>query len=484
MYRTRAHSLLSATLLSVWMSGCVYEPPQPLLDPDPVSDEECALEARVSCGADGDLYWVDSCGRRGEKQSECPSEFACIAGPPARCSTPPTVSCLEVLNQSGEGGLELIDFGPKMIGRAAHKQLTLESCGDQTLVVTALNLSGDESFVIETPPALPLLIEPGERVTLDVAFTPNEVRLHQATLSILSDDPYQAQREVRLMGLGLIDPCPRPAVIEEERVVEPLQVVTLDASPSTSSEGGAQGLRYQWVVLSRPPGSSSQPVESLYNPSSPADGGPPDNTSTPSALFFVDLIGEYQIELQLTDPTGYRVPSEECGESSTLVITAKTEDEIHIELTWRTPNDPDETDFDGTDLDLHLLHPHAFGWNDTDLDCHYQNRVPSWGAPGPAGDASLDIDDTNGAGPENIHVNDPEDTSLLGGPYQIGVHYYSPSVFGPSEAQIRVFLAGELDAVYTRTLLERNNMWLPAVIHWTPTVQRSEVRDELYEQLP
>jgi hypothetical protein len=335
-----------------------------------------------------------------------------------------------------------------------------------------------------SPPELPLRIEPGERETLEVAFNPDEARLHQATLTILSDDPLQPERALSLIGLGLIDPCPSAEVVQADFTVEPLEVITLDASLSTSSEGGPEGLRYQWVVLSRPQGSTSQPVESFFNPGSPANGGPADDQSSPEARFFVDLIGEYLIELQVIDPTGYRLPSEECGESQVIRVNARTEDEIHIELTWSTAGDPDETDEDGTDVDLHLLHPRAFGWNDDRFDCYYGNRVPNWGAPGPSGDPSLDIDDTNGAGPENIHLNDPEDTSMLSGPYLIGVHYYGSSWFGPSEAQIRVFLSGELEAVYTRVLLEAEHFWVPASIHWTPVLKRSELIDDYYQSTP
>lgn len=483
MFFSNIQSIFYLFLLSFSLSSCIYEPPQSIPDPDPFDDEDCLPEARTSCAGDGDLYWVDSCGRRGEKQSECPPEYPCIAGPPARCSIPPSESCIDILDLA-EAPTELLDFGPKMIGNPVRKQITIESCGDQVLVITGITLSGDESFSLPSLPTFPLLIEMGERLTLDIDFLPNDVRLHQAQLSVQSDDLAHPEKIVRLSGLGLLDPCPQPAVIENSMVVSPLEVVSLDASPSLSSEDNEIGLHYEWVVLSRPPGSISQPVESFYQLNAPADGGVADDSSTPQALFFVDLVGEYLIELQLVDPTGYRVPSSECGESRLIEISSQTESAIHIELTWRTPLDIDESDSEGSDLDLHLLHPLTRFWNDEEYDCFYGNRIPDWGERGPNGNPSLDIDDTNGAGPENINLNQPDDTHAFMNPYLIGIHFYNDHLFGSAEAQVRVFLLGELESVFTRILLASEHFWIPAAIHWTEERQWSELIDEYYQLVP
>jgi hypothetical protein len=86
--------------------------------------------------------------------------------------------------------------------------------------------------------------------------------------------------------------------------------------------------------------------------------------------------------------------------------------DLHIQLVWTTPDDPDETDMTGTDLDLHLRHPDANGgWNSDagQFDCYFANKTPDWGAQlDPADNPTLDIDDTNGAGPENINLAHPE----------------------------------------------------------------------------
>jgi uncharacterized protein YfaP (DUF2135 family) len=76
-------------------------------------------------------------------------------------------------------------------------------------------------------------------------------------------------------------------------------------------------------------------------------------------------------------------------------------------------------------------------------------------------DPVLDIDDINGAGPENVNLNEPENTEELGSPYTVGVHYYSSRErvsgqdYGASTATTRIFLNGALS-------LTTENIELPA----------------------
>ena len=75
----------------------------------------------------------------------------------------------------------------------------------------------------------------------------------------------------------------------------------------------------------------------------------------------------------------------------------------HVRITW---------DKDDTDVDLH------FSWSNGDT-CYWSNKTPTWGSA--ATSPRLDVDDTNGFGPENITIN-----ALPGpGTYRIWVHYYS-----------------------------------------------------------
>ena len=89
-------------------------------------------------------------------------------------------------------------------------------------------------------------------------------------------------------------------------------------------------------------------------------------------------------------------------------------------------------------------------------------------------DPSLDIDDTNGAGPENIYLDNPEDTARLGGPYRVGAHYFRSTVsnfgggrYGVSTATVRVYLMGELEYEGEMLLQDTNDFWEVGSIVWS-----------------
>lgn len=146
---------------------------------------------------------------------------------------------------------------------------------------------------------------------------------------------------------------------------------------------------------------------------------------------------------------------------------------IHVQLVWETPADGDPTDFNGTDLDVHLAHPLAAedtGQPDKDgdglpdpwfhdlYDCSWRNNSPDWGSAGDIHDPSQDIDDTDGTGPENINIAVPENVE-----YRIAAHYYDDKEFGQSIARVKVFVGGELVAEYENGLV-RSDMWEVATI--------------------
>ena len=231
-------------------------------------------------------------------------------------------------------------------------------------------------------------------------------------------------------------------------------MLTLDGSPSTDPDGQNQRpIVYEWTVLQRPMGSRANPVESFGDQLHPEDGGPEDDGSTPTAEFFVDIAGEYLLELTVTDRLGATAPSDTCPQPGARVrIVAEPLSDVHLQLLWSTPRDEDREDLNGADVDLHLSHPSGMGWFDSTYDCHYFNPTPDWGVLNQlADDPSLDIDDIDGGGPENINLNNPQDTTLLGGTYGVGVHYFRATQanfggrdFGDSRATVRVFLGGEL----------------------------------------
>lgn len=137
---------------------------------------------------------------------------------------------------------------------------------------------------------------------------------------------------------------------------------------------------------------------------------------------------------------------------------------LEIELTWFAPADPDPTDSGpgaGPDLDLHFMHPFASDWFDHPFDCFWFNANPNWGSLDPTipDDPSLLLDSTDGSGPERLAYDTLEVDTL----YRIGVHAWSDSGFGPTEATLAISLGGELIHEATVTL-QSQEFWEVATL--------------------
>ncbi len=390
-----------------------------------------------------------------------------------------------------------LQFGPSLIGATRTQEVIVESCGGQTLVVSNVRLEGSPVYGQDAMPPIEL---PASSVTgtptssFNVTFSPTDAEVYEGTLIVESNDALRPVIEIPIIGRGSLNACPVAAVRESEMQVLPLEIITLDAGLSVDPDGpGGLPLSFEWTGVQRPMGSTAQPVERFSNPLRPADGGPVDNPSTPQAQFFVDLAGEYVISLLVRDELGFEAPSGQCPQpEATIYINSLPDEDIHVELVWHTPNDPDETDENGTDVDLHFMHPNGInpfngipntmGWDSSPYDCYYANKNPDWGPAGAVGNPSLDIDDTNGAGPENINLDAPDFTGS--GSYRVGVHYFTDGGFGPSDATVRVYLFGVIEGEWTRRLNRTGNFWEVAGIIWTQNDKRVQEINRFYEFTP
>ena len=407
------------------------------------------------------------------------------------------IPCLEAVPAA-------VEFQTSLVNRSDSRSFSLESCGTQPLEILSVVLSDDTDEAFEIDPAvfadtfsngLPEILPPvgddGTRAarTLRMNFSPVEERVHTGTVLVETNDPFDPIKSINLLGRGVSNACPQARSAQSEYFVSPLDVVILDGSASIDQDGPeSRPVLYEWVITSRPEGSTSQPFERLFP--DPAQGGTPQDSTTPNAQFWVDAVGTYTAELRVTDNLG--LTSTQCQTSAVVTIVAEPEQDILVQLTWRTPADEDETDTRGTDLDLHLVHPLADGWFQAPFDCYYENSKPDWGIlDDPSDNPVLDVDDANGAGPENINLNNPENTALLGAPYLVGVHYYrsndllSDQEYGASFAQLRIFLKGELAWDYDgneKELAAEDHFWDAARIHW-PQAQ-VDTADRYYEQRP
>ena len=396
-----------------------------------------------------------------------------------------------------------LDFGAGLLGGQNPLPLTIQSCGLEPLRIDRVWIeeqtpafSLDEENVPPLPLRLPAISpdEPSPGQNLTIFFSPAEEIAYGGSLFIESNDPYTPIIEVPLNGRGSQNQCPLARVSQEEFLVAPLDVVILDGGPSADPDAAdGRPIRYQWNVIQRPMGSMAVPVESFADPLHPEDGGLADDSATPSAQFFVDIAGEYLLELEVTDRLGATAPSNSCPQAGAQVrIVAEPLSDIHLQLLWATNRDNAPDDDMGADLDLHLGHPSRSGWFDAMFDCYYTNPAPDWGIRNqPIDDPSLDIDDIGGGGPENINLNNPENTQALGGQYSVGVHYFRATRanfgggdYGTSRVTVRVYLGGDLAYEGDKELNQTNDFWEVGGVVWTDEEQRFLETDRVFEVSP
>lgn len=293
----------------------------------------------------------------------------------------------------------------------------------------------------------------------DVAIVPD------MAIDAQPDAMPDAQPDIPLPpDLGPMVECPDPRLAQVPARIAPGRWLDLVAPDWP-------GARYRWQILRAPADSTALMGET------PAPVGllDPDDAQTPTAAFFPDISGEYFLELIMTTP--------ECrARRARFAVEAINLAGLHIELVWNTPGDPLPADGDGTDLDIHLLHPNGRIWNDGVWDCHYANPRPDWGQQNVRGDdPRLDVDDTDGEGPEHITIDTVEPADQLRGAYRLSVNYFraegTQGPFGRSEAVIRIFGDGALLRELRRDLIDTGDRWLVADIYTDPI--RIEPIDQL-----
>ena len=231
--------------------------------------------------------------------------------------------------------------------------------------------------------------------------------------------------------MGVCPTAPPVVTCPGDVSADVLDTIALAGSGS-DPDGGP--VSYAWTVTSRPPGSIS-------TPSSP---------SSASTNFYLDASGAYVVQLCVTDDEGERA-------CCSVNVTSNPPGAIHVEISWSTAYG---------DVDAHLLNvtrSHPNGWWTAD-DCYFANRAPDWGPVGVDGNPTLDIDDTDGYGPENITV----DRNPAPGTYTVGAHYFCDRSLGmggapgsgATDGTVRIFCDGALVATYTGVTLGETDDWV------------------------
>ena len=378
---------------------------------------------------------------------------------------------VSLLGNSGSPCVELshedeVNFGEGGIGYANNRTIIVTNCSatsdlnvSEISVCTDVDNTTCEPDPIYTikdgslPGGLPdaaAVIGPQDTASFVLTYTPEDLSVSTGELTVKSDDPAKSTLRVPIVGKGTNNACPSAVADAKladgtrwEKIINtiPLKTIQFRAADSVDPDGTID--RYEWNIVQLPTNSTARMTPSA-------------NVEEPS--MFLDLAGQYVIELKVYDNEG----TESCGDQALITIIATPDEDIHVQLVWDTPGDADQTDAFGTDLDLHFLHPNG-QWNNAPWDIYWLNPTADWGEPGPHDDPSLDIDDTDGAGPENLNMRDPQN----GLSYAVGVYYYAANGYGPSYATIRIYIGGVQTYEYRDMFMPTSGtFWYAATITW------------------
>ena len=382
-----------------------------------------------------------------------------------------------------------IVFGGKVVGTVSKIDFEVTSCGTEPLVLSSVTMaelsSPDFTFDFSRLPAgwdvngptaaNPLSVPVNDKVTIGVFFVPDAVNPRDAEnipipdegTIVVGSNGFDSTVEIPVEGAGADVACPTPViVVKEGEEVIPQTVIHLSADESYAPFGAI--VQTLWSVTS--PEGAPTPI---FIPAS--DAAEP--------VVELNTVGLYTFKLKVRDEFGTSSGAGSCPDA-TYQVLVQPDQAIHVELTWVTPGDVDETDTGegmGSDLDLHFAHQDARGpdldgdtvpdpWFADTWDTFWFNKNPDWATLGEERDnPSLDRDDYDGAGPENLNLSVPQDDVS----YRIGVHYWNDWGWGASDATVKVFHYADLIYEVTFDELHELDMWCVGDIHWpVPAVDR------------
>ena len=380
-----------------------------------------------------------------------------------------------------------IDFGGVRQGTNGEIEVTLSSDGTEDVVITDIAIDSQTNefqpdFSMLSTGGVPTADNPlvlharasegDKKATFVLRYIPLDVSPSDAETGKPVPDTatlkitMQNEVDVPVSGYGVSQLCPMPViVIEEGEDVPPQTTLHLDGGQSVPSAG--QITSYHWSV--------QQPSDNKFQLVPGAEAQSPSHQ--------VNVAETYTYCLDVCDSTGKCSNDPDCKTTACKDVVVRPTQGIHVELTWTTPDDPDPYDEGpdaGSDLDLHFAHPFATGpdidgdgqpdpWFHNPYDCYWGNKHPSWESVNAniKDDPTLDRDDTDGSGPENLNLDVPK----TGREYTIGVHYWNDHGYGDSDPTVKVFIYGDKVAEFTMskscgTVMHKHDMWTVATIKW------------------
>ncbi len=389
---------------------------------------------------------------------------------------------------------KVLDHGLVYVGTESIKQVTLTNCGEGEVLIKSAKVADDSGAVFGLKAAKlpteaqPIALAKNAKALLDISCTPPSENKDKAGVNQpftakldLVDSTAKPNKTIALSCTGNAAKCPTPVIVPEPgEQIEPQMPLKLKGSVSYAAPPG-KVVKYKWTLLESPPGAVGVkffPNDTTADVQLGVPGTKPDG----SPIVWLTVAGEYKVKLQVWDDSG----TESCMPAvlSVLVVPSVA---FHVELLWNTPEDTVQDDGPtaaGADLDLHVVHGKAYEaqqcsptvtkncqpdldkdgktdpWFNGVYDVYWINPSPKWGnAALQTDDPSLDLDDTNGWGPENMNLQLPEN----GVDYGVGVHYWDDHDFGASTATTRIYCMGALKAKFDQPMNECEMWWVTQV---------------------
>jgi hypothetical protein len=306
----------------------------------------------------------------------------------------------------------------------------------------------------------------GNSFKLRLAFAPDALGAYSSKLAIATSDPDESVVELPIIGTGVVGPtCVASiksvnGVTEPPFTIEPLDDVTVTTEGSTPATPEVGPLTTTWDLRTKGAGSSAV----LSDP-----------TGKETGLLFanrrgVDVAGRFELCATVTDTLGTSSTNNCCVDFEAIPSQA-----FLVQATWANP--------DG-DMDLHVTKQNDDGdycvtalgggaggteapfredcSNTEDFDCYFANRTVNWDndTSTTEGDPSLDIDDTQGFGPENTNVDVP-----LPGSYAFGLSAYRAEN-PPYLVTIRLFIFGRPAGEWTAELGDDDQFLEAGIAHF------------------
>ncbi len=455
-----------APAFNLLMEDQTYKPGTPILFDPPI-----ALAPNKSLAAQLVFKPTDDKKREGEIRFFT-NDASIKGGMPVLVRANSKVPCITVKPSP------VVNFGVAQLGKTSTVALAIANCGTEKLTLTKLAIKpgGSDAYSLSygtkgaPSESAPWIVAPNESIEVPAIYSPPVLSpLDAATQSPLPDlasleiASNAAPVALKLTGVCMAKTCPEAkiAIAEGEQVV-PQTVLHLSGAQSIAPGGGSIS-KWKWSVQKQPEGSKQTFVP---------------GATFPSPSFTANAAGEYVFCLDVWDDQS--PPQQSCTPACVTVLVVPSE-ALHIELLWKTPADADETDKGqgvGADMDVHLASPLAQGpdqdcdgsadpWFSQPFDVFWFNPTPKWGsAATEADDARLDLDDTDGAGPENINLDSPEGTATEAIQYPVGVHYWNDHGFGKSYATARIYVLGKLAVELKDVALNPVDLWYVGKVNW------------------